>query len=83
MSRHAGRPKGTQLHAAPSKQRQDPGKQAQIASYVAQLSGELAQLSQGSGLDLLAYFLNMAKAEAETIARQENPLPPEADSLSP
>ena len=81
MSRYARRPNGTQLHAAPSKQRQNLEEQAQIASYVAQLSGELAQLSHGAGLDLLAYFLNMAKAEGEAIALQAGP--PKDKSLIP
>ncbi len=35
-----------------------------IASYIAQLSGELALLARGAKLDLLAYFLEMARLEA-------------------
>jgi hypothetical protein len=35
-----------------------------IASYIAQLSGEMALLARGAKLDLLAYFLEMARLEA-------------------
>ena len=36
----------------------------EIASYIAQLSGEMASLARGARLDLLAYFLEMARLEA-------------------
>lgn len=40
----------------------------EIASYIAQLSGEMALLARGAKLDLLAYFLEMARMEAVTHA---------------
>lgn len=35
-----------------------------VASYVAQMSEEMGRLARASGLDLLAYFLDMARLEA-------------------
>ncbi|MFO1148883.1 MAG: hypothetical protein U1E62_10965 [Alsobacter sp.] len=42
---------------------------AETAHYVAQLSGELAGMARTAKLDVLAYFLEMAKVEAETARR--------------
>lgn len=44
--------------------------EAEIASYIAQLSGEMSALAETSRLDLLAYFLSLARLEAETIVRR-------------
>jgi hypothetical protein len=38
-----------------------------VASYVADLSAELAQIAHEHGLDMAAYMLEMAAAEAATI----------------
>ncbi len=42
---------------------------AETAHYVAQLSGELAGMARTARLDVLAYFLEMAKLEAESARR--------------
>jgi hypothetical protein len=42
---------------------------AETAHYVAQLSGELASMARTAKLDVLAYFLEMAKLEAESARR--------------
>jgi hypothetical protein len=38
-----------------------------VASYVADLSAELAQIAHEHGLDMAAYMLEMAAAEAATV----------------
>lgn len=40
------------------------------AEYVAAMTGELATLSRNAGLDLLAYFLDIARLEALEQARR-------------
>ncbi len=50
---------------APSAPRPD-----EIAAYIAQLSGEMALLARGAKLDLLAYFLEMARMEAVSHAER-------------
>jgi hypothetical protein len=43
-----------------------------IAEYVAQMTAELAGLSSNARLDMLTYFLNMARIEAEACLRNKN-----------
>ncbi len=38
------------------------------AEYIGQMAAELAKLAKGSHLELIAYFLEMAQAEAESVA---------------
>lgn len=47
----------------------DPVVKEEIARYVAQMSGEMAAMARSAKLDVLAYFLEMAKIEANTIGR--------------
>jgi hypothetical protein len=35
-----------------------------VAAYLAQMSDEMGRLARSAGLDLLAYFLDMARLEA-------------------
>ena len=44
--------------------------EAEIAGYIAQLTAEMGQMAQSARFDLLAYFLSLAKLEAETIQRR-------------
>ncbi len=45
---------------------------ANVAEYIASITAELAGMAGGARLDLLTYFLNMARLEAEFhIHRQE------------
>jgi len=46
----------------------DAGTQA-IASYIADMTGQLELMATSSGLELVAYFLAMARAEGEAAAR--------------
>ncbi len=43
---------------------------ASMASYIADMSSELAQLATGGELQMVAYFLNLARVEAEIRARE-------------
>lgn len=42
----------------------------EAARYIAQMSGELAAMARSSKLELLAYFLDMARIEATTRSRR-------------
>ena len=42
---------------------------AAIAGYVADMTAQLETMANAAGLDLLAYFLAMARAESEAAAR--------------
>ncbi len=44
----------------------------QTAAYIASLTGELASIARRSGLNTLGYLLDMAKLEAEQLARLES-----------
>jgi hypothetical protein len=43
---------------------------ATLAAYIGDLAGELADLAGRSKLPMLAYFLNLARVEAEIRARE-------------
>lgn len=43
---------------------------AALVSYIADMAGELAQLAGGAQMPMLAYFLNLARVEAEMQARE-------------
>ena len=49
----------------------DGGDPAETARYVAQLSGELADMARAARLDVLAYILDMARAEAGNAVRAD------------
>jgi hypothetical protein len=42
----------------------------EAARYIAQMTAELASIARGSNLDLLAYFLDMARVEATSTVRK-------------
>jgi hypothetical protein len=42
----------------------------EIAHYIAQMTAELSTMARKSDLGLLAYFLQMAHAEARTLSRK-------------
>lgn len=54
----------------PSPPNADAATPDQIASYIAELAEELAGLAERSELTMLAYFLNLARVEAEFRARE-------------
>lgn len=43
---------------------------AAMASYIADMTAELAQLAARAELQMVAYFLNLARVEAEIRARE-------------
>lgn len=43
----------------------------EVADYVADMTAELARVSRGSGLDLIAYLLDIVHLEAKTTSRKE------------
>jgi hypothetical protein len=43
---------------------------ADAADYIAQMSGELAELARSANLELVAYLLAMARAEAAAEAKR-------------
>lgn len=45
-----------------------PDKADEAARYIGQMTGEMALLARGARLDTLAYFLEMARIEAQAIA---------------
>ena len=44
-----------------------------VARYIADMSGQLESMASAAHLDLLAYFLAMARAEGEASARADAP----------
>jgi len=46
-----------------------------VARYIADMTAQLASMARAAKLDLLAYFLNMANAESESIARGSDSAP--------
>ncbi|HMK88639.1 MAG TPA: hypothetical protein VK446_03270 [Methylocystis sp.] len=51
---------------APREKEEDP---AALASYIAEMTAALASLASEAGLPMLAYFLNLARVEAQIHAR--------------
>ena len=49
------------------------GPRADSARYLCQMTLELEQLANTAGMELVAYFLAMARAEAETFAANAAP----------
>lgn len=44
---------------------------ANVADYIAQMTGELARMVGAAKLDVVTYFLNMARIEAESHRRRK------------
>ena len=47
----------------------EPTEPRAVASYIAEMSSDLARLARGHGLTPLGYLLDMARLEAENLAR--------------
>ena len=60
-----------QKAAPPEQPGQDPVMQAETAAYIFNMTTELVQMVRTSKLDLLAYFLDMARIEAGSLRRIE------------
>ena len=46
---------------------------ADVARYVAEMSAQMAQLADAAHLEMLAYFLDMARVESEIVLRRLKP----------
>ena len=79
--RRAEKPGETETGSSPGESAGIPGTRSrpesgprasptEAALYIGDLCGELALLARRSGLDMLAYLLEMARLEAETAARR-------------
>lgn len=55
--------------AVPQKREPEPASGPETARYIAELTTGLSSLARGSGLDVLAYLLDIARLEAEEIAQ--------------
>ncbi len=42
----------------------------ELAAYIVEMTGELARLAGEAGLPMLAYFLNLARVEAQITVRE-------------
>ena len=51
-----------------------PGEVARTAEYIAELCADLARMARGDGLDTLAYLLDMARLEAQSVTQQAKSL---------
>jgi hypothetical protein len=49
---------------------QKPNEREAAAAYVAALSGDLAAIARRHGLDTLGYILDLARLEAQNVARR-------------
>ncbi|WP_084570630.1 hypothetical protein [Methylosinus sp. PW1] len=56
--------------AAPAEMDAHEASTASLAVYIAQMAGELATMADRSELTMLAYFLNLARVEAEAKSRE-------------
>ncbi len=69
-SRPARSPSEREPEPAPSQARTSGNNAAAVADYVASITAGLAAMAGSARLDLLTYLLNMARLEAECLARQ-------------
>ena len=67
-ARTAASPEPQKTAASARRERLDS--EAEVAAYIAQLSAELSTMAQAAHFDLVAYFLSLARLEAEMIARR-------------
>jgi hypothetical protein len=53
--------------------RREPGERVATADYIAELCADLGRMARGDGLDTLAYILDMARLEAQSLAHNTKP----------
>lgn len=56
----------------PSRRAISDSSPSEIADYVADMTAELARLTRTSGLDLIAYLLDIVHLEAKTTSRKRS-----------
>jgi hypothetical protein len=49
-------------------------KRADVAHYITEITSELSKMAGDADMPMLVYFLNLARVEAETIARTTDPV---------
>ena len=71
MRRHAVRGRVEDLAYAPRRESRTYGELGTpaVAGYIADMTAQLESMATAAGLDLLAYFLAMARAESEAAAQ--------------
>ena len=69
-TRNRSAPPPAQSTRAAVSRRERLESEAEIAGYIAQLTAEMATMAGAARLDLLAYFLSLARMEAETVMRR-------------
>lgn len=72
MSSSANDQNGNVIHIQKRK-RSVSAPRAESARYIAQMTQELEQLANTSGLEMVGYFLAMARAEAVAAAEKASP----------
>lgn len=55
---------------------------AELSQYIAEMCSDLALMANSARLPMLAYFLSMARHEAERISHEPNPDPAAASRLA-
>jgi hypothetical protein len=45
-------------------------KRTEVARYISEITSELSKIAGGASMPMLVYFLNLARVEAETVARE-------------
>ena len=66
---------GSDAAEVPPSRSDDLAVTAEVAHYIGQMSGEMAVMARRAGLELVAYFLEMAKVEAGGAAQRPKPDP--------
>jgi hypothetical protein len=46
----------------------------EAAAYIAEVSSDLAEIARRHGFDALAFILDMARLEAETLTERDSPI---------
>jgi len=46
----------------------------ELAAYIAQMSGELAMMARNARLEIIAYFLEMVRHEAQKTGQRRRPI---------
>lgn len=70
MARSTASPTSPRPPATPVAAQRASEDAASMASYIADMASELSQLAVGADMQMVAYFLNLARVEAEIRARE-------------
>lgn len=70
-SRHASAHASGRSTSSKNKARLVAQQQIEVGSYISDISAELAHMAGAAKLPMLAYFLNLARVEAEIASRKK------------